>query len=94
MADVHVAFHIPLSGLAQVRGKPRASETLTSGATSEATTAAAFNGEVVIITPSGGDVYAAFGPDPTATDAGWLLLEGQVYDFAVAPGDKVAVIDP
>jgi hypothetical protein len=93
MAKVFIAFHTPLAGLAQVVGQPNASESITSSATSQQTTATAKNGEVATITVSGGDIRAQFGANPTATANSWLIVDGTTRDFAIAPGDKVAVVD-
>ncbi len=47
------------------------------------------------ITGSGGNVWLAFGSDPTAAaDSGWLLLDGQTRDFAVTgAAETVAIKD-
>jgi len=47
------------------------------------------------ITATGGNVYVAFGSDPTAvTDEGWLILDGQTREFAVsAASETVAIKD-
>ena len=67
----------------------------TSGTSQQASITADDLGEVWVITTSGGNVWAAFGSDPTAT-AGthWLLLAGTTREFSVsAVSEKVAVVN-
>lgn len=53
----------------------------------------AFNAASNIITvQTDTDCYLVFGPNPTATSAGYKIAAGQDYDFAVTPGNKVAWI--
>ena len=80
----------------------RATETLASGATSaQSTVQGQANGiypEYAQITADGGDVYVAIGQNPTA-EAGnasglsVLIKDGTTRDFAIGPGEIVAVID-
>jgi hypothetical protein len=94
MATVAITFAPLIAPNVSVESAyPRASETITSSDTSQATTAAASNSEVIAITSAGGDIRAAFGAAPTATSAGVLILDGQTRYFAPEPGHKAAVID-
>lgn len=73
----------------------RASETITSSATSQQTTAATAGPEYVTITATGGPVWAAFGTNPTAA-AGTtaLIADGATRPFYVAEAHhKIAIID-
>jgi hypothetical protein len=94
MATVAITFATLIAPDVSVESAyPRASENITSSASSQATTATARNGEVIAITAAGGDIRAAFGADPTATSTGILILDGQTRFFQPEPGHKAAVID-
>lgn len=75
------------------------SELVESSSTSEASTASSPLGSksfgFVSITAIGGDIWVTAGPSPTAIagEDGFPVLSGQTRDFAVSPGDRVAVID-
>lgn len=73
------------------------SEIVTVGGTSQASTAASPNpgrtGFVSISAIDGG-LWATAGAAPVAVvgEAGFAVMAGQTRDFAVEPGDKIAVI--
>lgn len=69
-------------------------ETLTTTTTSQQTAVAAGPDEVWFLTPSGGDMWVAFGPDPEAVVDECLLLKNGVPQQLTATADyKLAVID-
>lgn len=94
MALVHIAFTSATSGAPVAQAIPDAAEVITSSGTSQATTAASKNGGIVTVSASGGSVWVAFGPSPTAaSNVHQLVQAGQTRDFGIQPGMRVAVID-
>jgi len=69
------------------------SEDITSSATSQATTAAATEGQMARITVTGGNVRVLASAAPTALVTSTLVLAGTSFDLGVEAGDKIAVID-
>lgn len=73
----------------------RASESITSSASSQSSTNEAQGGDFVTVVSSGGAVWVAIGQSPTAA-AGTqrLITAGASRDFGpLKHGDKVAIID-
>ena len=96
MATFHVAFaRAGDSGIDVMPAKPRATQTITTSGTSQASTIEATQGDQCEVTASGGDVFIAFGAAPTAaSNSGYLIPNGATkYYGNLKPGDKVAVID-
>lgn len=101
MATVEFAF-VKAMDLAEFGSAPVVSayasavETITTTASTQATTAAASNGDVCEVTASGGDVYVSFGSAPNAqTDPGRRrVLAGQTRVFGrLVNGHVGAVVD-
>lgn len=97
MATVKITFRAPtnIGGTSVYSRAPRASETITSSASSQATTITAEAGEIATITASGGAVHVIAGPSPTAaTTTGDLVPDGGRLELGfLLAGDKIAVID-
>ena len=98
MAKVHVTFGSAFGlGASSVSGKvPRAAESFTSSASSQATTITALAGEIATIAVSGGPITFLVGAAPTAvaTGTGYMIPDGGVMEVGgLALGDKVAIID-
>jgi hypothetical protein len=94
MAVVQIAFTAPEGIAPLAQAVPALSQTITTSGTSQATDIVSRNGGVCTITASGNNVWAAFGPSPTAApNTHQLILSGQTRDFALGPGKRVAVID-
>lgn len=75
---------------------PAAAQTMTSSGTSAQSTITASSSEGVwVVTAKGGDIWVAFGANPTAAQgAGYLVLAGTTRDFGInAVGDKIAIKD-
>jgi hypothetical protein len=70
-------------------------QSITSSGTSQSTTGTATAGRnYVKVSSSGGDVYLAFGTNPTAVTAvGFVILSGSSEIFHLQDGWKVAVIN-
>lgn len=80
-----------------VDAEPYGSDMITSSGSSQqaaVTAPADADGMFWTITASGGNVWVAFGADPTAV-AGthWLIADGTTRDFGAKANQKVAVID-
>lgn len=96
MATVSLSFETVMQGSAPVEAAyPQSVQNIISGGTSTASTIAAGNNTVAIVTVSGGDVYVAFGATPVASSTnGKLIGEGTTRSFGnIVPGHKMAVID-
>jgi hypothetical protein len=96
MATVHVRFGSVMGEGAPVYAPiPKTAATITSSASSQATTIAAEDSDYLTVTTSGGAVFIAIGQNPTAASGrGDLLPDGSSKDFGpLKTGDKVAVID-
>lgn len=96
MATVAVAFARTMDGPSPVIACiPNAVQSITSGASSTASTITAGNDVQCQITVTGGNVWVKFGAAPTAAaGSDYLILDGQTREFGmIAPGHKVAVID-
>ena len=77
---------------------PTGVDTMTSSASSAQANfnaGASWKGLFWSITATGGNVYVAFGANPTAAaEGGWLVLDGQTREFAVsAASEKCAIKD-
>lgn len=94
MATVNLAFNRPFrdSGFGVV-GSIRASENITSSASSQASSNSFQGDEVCIVTVTGGSVYIKTGSSPTAASGDLLVLDGSSIPIYSAAGDKIAVID-
>lgn len=99
MATVHVVlcrvaprhWNLPIPD-----SSPLGADTLTSSGISTQSSLTAPDGHAVwSVTVFGGNVFIAFGADPTAqVDSGWLVLDGQTRDFTIgAAGEKIAIKD-
>lgn len=98
MSTIHVRFGEAMGAGAPVYAPlPRASESVTSSATSAATTIEAQGGDFASVSAVDGSVYMTIGSSPTALASGanmHVVLSGQTKDFGpLKDGDKVAVID-
>lgn len=96
MATVSLSFERTMQGIAPVEAAyPDASQNITSGGTTTASTITAGNNMTAIVTVSGGDVWVTFGASPTATvGGGKLIVDGTTRSFGnITPGHKMAVID-
>lgn len=107
MATVHITVGqvtgVSTAGASMpvARSVPISADTMTSSGTSAQSSITASTGSLSrqaafwSITVTGGNVFVAFGPDPTAaSDTGHLLIDGTTRDFAVtASSEKIAVID-
>lgn len=97
MATVKITFRAPtnIGGTSVYSRAPRASQTITSSASSQATTITAEAGEIATITASGGAVHFIAGSAPTAaTTTGDLVADGGRVDIGfMLAGDKIAIID-
>lgn len=77
-------------------GTEKAAQTITTtGSSQKSTIAALAVTDVWTVTARDGDVWAKFGPDPTAVlGEGHLILAGSTRDFAVSSvGEKIALKD-
>lgn len=96
MATLAVTYGAAMgAGVPVYASIPRASEAITTSASSQATTATARSGDFASCTASGGAVWISIGQSPTAA-AGthYLIPDGATKDFGpLLEGDKVAVID-
>lgn len=95
MATVAITFkpamdsNVPISSLAF-----SSNQTFTSSGTSQATTGAASNNDIVQIIVDGGNVRVINGTSPTAVaNDTCQLLTPNTYHFSIPVGHKVAVID-
>lgn len=98
MASIHIRFGEGMTQGAPIySAKPRASETVTSSATSAQSTITAVSGDIATITAIDGPVYVVVGANPTALNTGAgmdVVLSGQTKDFGpMKDMEKVAVID-
>lgn len=102
MATVHVTMNnvqgraITGSTMPVVDSQPTDAATATSSGTSaEVAGIVGAAGKFWQIAVTGGNVWVAFGSNPTAgSGAGHLILDGQTRDFAVtADGEEVAIKD-
>lgn len=96
MATLNVVFGRAMDGPAQViSGVGVSSQSITTSASSQASTVSAGNNQVCELTVSGGNVWVAFGASPTASaGTSFLLVDGQTRHFGHLPaGTKVAVIN-
>ena len=102
MATVHVTMNnvqgraITGSTMPVVDSQPTDAATATSSASSaEVAGIVGAIGQFWQVTVSGGDVWVAFGTNPTAASgSGHLVLDGETRDFAVtAVGEEIAIKD-
>lgn len=97
MATAQIAFTdaVHVGGSSVLSKDPRAVETITTSASSQATTATALAGELASITVSGGAIFVKVAAAPTAASgSGYLIPDGGRLDLgSLAAGDKVAVIN-
>lgn len=97
MATVKITFRAPtnIGGTSVYSRQPRASQTITSSASSQASTITALAGEIATITASGGAVHVIAGSAPTAaTTTGDLVPDGGSIELGfMLTGDKIAIID-
>lgn len=97
MATVKITFRAPtnVGGTSVYSRAPRASQTITSSASSQASTITALTGEIATITASGGAVHVIVGSSPTAaTTTGDLVPDGATLELGfMLDADKVAIID-
>lgn len=105
MATVHVCLAHVIARAAGgpapvVQSVPVGSDTVTSSGTSAQSSLTASPSGVAgsqfwSVTATGGNVFVAFGSDPTAAaDAGWLVLDGQTREFSTSQtGEKIAIKD-
>ena len=107
MATVHITVGqvtgVATSGTSMpvARSVPIGADTMTSTGASAQSSITASTGSLSrqaafwSITVTGGNVFVAFGANPTAaSDSGHLLIDGTTRDFAVAANDeKIAVIN-
>lgn len=93
MATVQVTFKRAMDGAPLESSGFTSNETITSSGTSQATTGAAQNGDIMVIQTDGAIRFTvAETPTAVADDTSELLTAGR-YQFAVPVGHKCAVID-
>ena len=98
MATVNVTYFKPavLQGATAVYSvnSDATNEVITSSATSQSTTATATGKNYVRVVTTGGNVWLAFGTNPTAvTNTGRLLVDGVPEVYYLDDAWKVAVIN-
>lgn len=95
MATVNIVFARAMERQTPVASMPPFSkEDITSSASSVVSANSAPNDAVCIITVTGGNIRAAFGPSPSAVASGDILItDGQTREFMLPQGHKVAVIN-
>ena len=96
MATAHIRFGGVMGGGAPVYAPiPNDKQTVTTSATSAATTIASRGGDYARIVANGGPVCFAVGQAPLAiAGSGDIILNGSSIDIGpLSIGDKIAVID-
>jgi len=85
MTTVHIALTEP-STQPVPKSIPKDAETVTtSGTDTDVAGIAGQIGDIWVLTCTGGNVYVAFGDNPTAgvDQLGYLMLDGETREFAV-----------
>jgi len=96
MASAHITLGSVMGGGAPVYAPyPNASQTVTTSASSAASTISAILVDYARIVAQGGNMRIAVGSAPVATiTAGYVILDGAHLDIGpLKTGDKIAAID-
>lgn len=96
MAVIHVVFARAIEGrVAAISGVGGQRQRIDATAVSQQTTITTLNEQVAEVTATGGNVWVAFGANPTASLGNdFLIIDGQTRYFCHLPaGTKLAVLN-